>query len=257
MVKESEAVFWHGKLPIGKDEEILGIYKHHWFVYVQIWLMALVAVLAILGVTVLLTSSLSDADGTVAAYRPAIVAGAVLLSSIIVLFSIIPAWLRSQERLILTEESLLQVLQPGILANKVSQLSLQHVADVSVRQDFLGHIFGYGHLTVETPGEQDNYEFAKLGGAQMIARDIIEAHENFDAALQSGRVPTTFGSGRQEGPQVQINANEYEQFMAFRAMQNKANADAQSSQLNTPEALSRQATTNNQLANNGELPKVN
>lgn len=253
MVKEAESVFWHGKLPIGKDEEILGIYKHHWFLYVQIWLMALFAILALMVVTVLLTLSPNDSDGAIA-YRPAIILGSVLLCAIIALFSIIPAWLRSKERLILTEESLLQVLQPGIFANKVSQLSLQHVADVSVRQDFLGHIFGYGHITIETPGEQDNYEFTKLGGAQLIARDIIEAHENFDAALQSGRIPTTLGNQRQ-GPQVQINANEYEQFMAFRAMQEKAANESGQGKMSTAHP-NQQPTTAQSSKPDGDLPSV-
>ncbi|MCA9326893.1 hypothetical protein KDA14_00005, partial [Candidatus Saccharibacteria bacterium] len=112
---------------------------------------------------------------------------------------------------------------------KVSQLNLAHLADVTSRQDFFGTIFGFGHLTVETPGEQDNYEFSVLANANAAAKDVIEAHENFQAALESGRIPTTF-QGKPaitvNGPQapVNIDPDQYRQFLEFQKMQQQAQA---------------------------------
>lgn len=216
MTKEKEEVYWHGKLPIGKDEKILGIYKHHWFVYAEIWLIALFVILGIMTVSVFAASSASTTSDLLSPYRTIIIASAFLFSAVTALFAVIPAWLKSQERIILTEEAILQVLQPGIFASKISQLNLQHVADVTAQQDFLGHMFGYGKITVETPGEQMNYEFTKLAEPQSIAREIIEAHENYDAALESGRIPTTYSGATPVDPSQTINEQEFAEFMAYK-----------------------------------------
>ena len=113
--------------------------------------------------------------------------------AVVAAFSFIPVWIRKQETLVLTEEALLQIKKPSLFASKVSQLNLQHVADVTVRQDTIGSMFGFAHLTIETPGEQDNYEFSVVGGAREYAKKIIEAHENYAAALESGRIHSTLG----------------------------------------------------------------
>jgi uncharacterized membrane protein YdbT with pleckstrin-like domain len=216
MIKEKEVVYWHGKLPIGKDERIIGIYRHHWFVYAEIWLIALFVILGIMTVSVFAASSASTTSDVLSPYRPAIIASALLFSTLAALFTAIPAWLKSKERIVLTEEALLQVLQPGLFSSKISQLNLQHVADVTAQQDFLGHIFGFGKITIETPGEQMNYVFTKLAEPQSIAREIIEAHENYDAALESGRIPTTYGNATAVDPRQTINEKEFAEFMAYK-----------------------------------------
>jgi len=227
MIKQSEDVYWHGKLPIGKEEEILAIFKHHWFIYAQIWALALFAILSIVLLVSLLMSSMPGQGGTASSYRLLAIAGTGIFVLLALLFALIPSWLKSQERLILTEESLLQVLQPGIFANKVSQLGLQHVNDVSVKQGFFGHMFNFGALTIETPGEQQNYNFPMVGEAQLAARQIIEAHESYDSALQSGRVPTSFGGASEHSTKgtMQVNQKQYEEFLAFKkAMESQGQA---------------------------------
>lgn len=64
---------------------------------------------------------------------------------------------------------------------------------MTVQQDTLGALCGYAHLAIETPGEQDNYEFSVVGDARDKAKAIIEAHENYVAALESGQIQTTLG----------------------------------------------------------------
>ncbi len=211
MIKEKEAVFWHGKLPIGKDERIISIYSHHWFVYAEILFIAFCVIVGVMTVSVFLSSS----EG-LTQFRSIILAFATLFSALVALFAVIPAWLRSQEKIILTEEALLQVLQPGIFSSKTSQLNLQHVADVTAQQDFFGHMFGYGKITIETPGEQMNYVFTKLASPHSVSREIIEAHENYDAALESGRIPTTYGNATPVDPRQTINEQEFAEFMAYK-----------------------------------------
>ncbi len=211
----------HARLPIGEDEEILGVFRHHWFVYVGIWLIGFFAVLAIMAAALLFTSPL-DNTGTRVSYAPIILASAILMSVIVGLGTVIPAWLKAQEQLVVTDEAVLQVLQPSLFGSKVSQLSLQHVADVSVRKDFFGSIFGFGSIIIETPGEQANYAFTAVPSPDAAAKVLIEAHENFIAALESGRLPTSIRKNGNGQHGVTVDATEYQKFLDFQQYQARA-----------------------------------
>lgn len=166
--------------------------KHHWFAYLSVTLGAggICAILfGALALTALNRESLGLSQGTMSA----IAAGGLLMIICIGLASLIPVWLKQQEYVVLTEEALMQVNKPTIFASKVSQLNLQHVADVTVKSDMIGSMLGYGHITVETPGEQDNYEFNIVAEPNKLAKAIVEAHENYAAALESGQIQTTLG----------------------------------------------------------------
>lgn len=211
----------HVRLPIGEDEEILGVFRHHWFVYVGIWLIGFFAVVAIMAAALLFTAPL-DETGTRVSYGPLILAAAILMSVIVGLGTVIPAWLKAQEQLVVTDEAVLQVLQPSLFGSKISQLSLQHVADVSVKKDFFGSIFGFGSIIIETPGEQANYTFTAVPNPDRAAKVLIEAHENFIAALESGRLPTSIRKTGQEAHEVTVDAAEYQKFLDFQQYQARA-----------------------------------
>ncbi|HSX30994.1 MAG TPA: PH domain-containing protein [Candidatus Saccharimonadales bacterium] len=205
----------HSRLPIDSDEKILAVYKHHWFAYAASWLIGGTIVVVVMGLAVALTTLANDGSA-LAQHRSQILALAGAFSVLVMLAACIPVYLRSQEQLVLTEEALVQVLQPSLLASKIDQLSLQHIADVSVRQDFLGTLFGYGHITIETPGEQDNYEYAILPNPHESAREIISAHENLEAALQGGHLPTTLSKATPRPDE--IDPQQYQQFLAYQQM---------------------------------------
>lgn len=214
----------HERLPIGKEEQILGVYKHHWFVYASIWAIGLFIVVAVMIVGTVFASGMNPvAVGGRISDQAAVMIGASIFCALILVATSVPAWLKSQEQLVVTDEALLQILQPSLFGSKVSQLSLQHVADVSVRKDFFGTIFGFGSLMIETPGEQANYNFAAVGEADEAARTIIDAHENFSAALESGRLPTTITRSGHETHSVEVDANAYQEFLNYQ--QYKARAE--------------------------------
>lgn len=220
-VSQADDRMCHQRLPMGDEEQVIAVYRHHWFAYASILFIAVCADIALLGLVAVLVAQGGD---VMASWKDTIVMGAVLFSVIVLLFALIPIWLRSQEKLILSDEALYQTLQPSLFSNKVSQLNLAHLADVTARQDFFGTIFGFGHITIETPGEQDNYVFYTLPNAKDVVKEIIEAHENFQAALESGRLPTTFRGApavTTAGPQapVAIDPDQYRQFLAFQQMQ--------------------------------------
>lgn len=208
--------FLHEKLPIDEDEKILGIYKHHWFAYASSWIVGVIIVLLTMGIALAFAMYTHSNGAGGSDPSTVILAGAGLFSALILIGTSLPVYLRSQEQLVLTEEALLQVLQPSLFASKIDQLSLQHIADVSVQQDFFGTMLGYGHLTIETPGEQNNYQFSMLPDPHRAAREIIAAHENFDAALQGGRLESTLGVTPQRMPQ--IDPQQYQQFLQYQQM---------------------------------------
>jgi hypothetical protein len=210
---------------MGHDEKTIAIYRHHWFAYASVFFVAVFAVTVIFGLIAAFISQGGDGN-IVAQYKDSVVAGTLVFAVIILLFSLIPIWLRSQEKLILSDDSLYQTLQPSLFAGKVSQLNLAHMADVTVRNDFFGTIFGFGHITIETPGEQDNFEYYVLGNAHEAAREILEAHENYVAALESGRIPTTF-KGIPAHRTPNIDPQQYQEFLAFQQMQAQAAAQQQ------------------------------
>lgn len=182
----------HKKLPIGQNEKIIKVIRHHWFAYVSIYLGAgLIGVIILAGIifAIVSQSSLGLNDSAINIITIAGIALIVLIG----LFSMIPAWIKKQEVLVLTEEALLQIEKPSIFANKTSQLNLQHIADVTVSQDTIGSMLGFGNLVIETPGEQNNYDFSMVASPREAAKAIIEAHENYAAALESGQIQTTLG----------------------------------------------------------------
>jgi hypothetical protein len=206
----------HQKLPIDADEKFLAVYKHHWFAYATSCVIGLTVAIIVVLLAVALTMT-GNADSTFVQYRPQVIAIASMFSVLVLAGTALPVYLRSQEQVVLTEEAIVQVLRPTIFANKIDQLSLRHISDVSVTQDFFGTMFGFGHITIETPGEQNNYHFSMLANPHESAREIIAAHENFDAALHSGRMRTTLVQAAAP-PAPTIDPQQYEQFLQYQQM---------------------------------------
>lgn len=219
----------HARLPIGEDEEILGVFRHHWFVYVWIWGIGIFAVFAIMFSATVLVPAPGETSGVANDYRTISILGAGLFSLLVLIGTYIPSWMKSKEQLVVTDEAVFQVLQPSIFGSKLSQLSLQHVADVSVRKDFFGTILGFGAVTIETPGEQANYTFPTVPNPDAAAKILIEAHENFIAALESGRLPTSINKEGSDSHSVTISAADYQKFLDFQQFQSQQNQEAERS----------------------------
>lgn len=190
MVMNEQAL--RDKLPIGNNEKILKVIRHHWFAYVSVYIGSALLIVLIFAVLGLINAYHNDLQISGAAVG-ALTAGGGVFAIIVGLFSLIPAWLKKQEYLVLTEEALMQVNKPSLFTSKVSQLNLVHVSDVTVNQDVVGSMLGYGRLVIETPGEQDNYIFTMVDDPRGVSKAIVEAHENYAAALESGQIQTTLG----------------------------------------------------------------
>lgn len=226
--------YFHKKLPIDSDEIIIAIYRHHPIVYIIPLLLAALMILVIVGLAIALTSiSIGGMTIIDSAYRSNVLTGVGIFSLLILLFSYIPIWTKLQDRIVLTNESILQILQTSLFSDKTSQLSLQNVNDVTVHSGFWGNLFGYGHLTIETAGEQDNYEYSFLPDSNVAAREISEAHENYVVMLESGHLhpdapnpnetPGMAWSQTPVAPTITIDPAEYQKFLDYQRQQNSGN----------------------------------
>jgi len=227
----AQNTYFHTKLPIDSDEVIISIYRHHPIAYVIPLALAALMIIVIVGLAIALTAFTVQGSTIIdPSYRSAVLAGVGIFALLILIFSYIPIWTKMQDRIVLTNESVIQILQTSLFSDKVSQLSLQHVADVTVNSGFWGNMFGYGHLTIETPGEQDNFEYGFLPDSNVAAREISEAHENFIALLESGQMhPDVPNPNETPGmawpqsptqPTITVDPAEYQKFLEYQRQQN-------------------------------------
>lgn len=112
--------------------------------------------------------------------------GVILLAlTVLVFFLFVVTYVYRQNRLLVTDRSLVQVLQKSLFIRKVSRLSLSNVEDVSAEsRGILASIFGYGTLLIQTAGALDNFEFPYCPNPTFYADQIIEARQRYAMALQ-------------------------------------------------------------------------
>jgi hypothetical protein len=131
---------------LSRGEEIVFETRQHWFaVFAQVWIFALVAVLA-LAVLIWATGSNLGNLGQVVQ----IVAFLVLLGSLARIGLVIWSWL-NQEYLVTTRRV---IKAEGILNKAMGDSSLEKINDALLSQSWLGRIFGYGHLDILTAAEE-------------------------------------------------------------------------------------------------------
>ena len=145
---------------------------------VGIYLVAIAAVAAIFVLIIALSPNTFNTDSSTisGSLMGIIVLGAVLL--VLILFTV--TYVYRQSRLLVTDRSLVQVMQKTLFNRKVSRLSMSNVEDVSEQQaGILASIFDYGTLTVQTAGTMENFIFTLCPHPAKLADRIIEARQKY------------------------------------------------------------------------------
>jgi uncharacterized membrane protein YdbT with pleckstrin-like domain len=107
----------------------------------------------------------------------AILIGLALIVSIYVYFA---------SKLTITNQKVVHHHQTSLFSHKDSQLNIARVEDVtSVQPGILAKIFNFGTITVETAGEDDNFNFTYAKDAAAAANLINEQHTRFEQFQQS------------------------------------------------------------------------
>lgn len=164
------------------NEQILSVVHKHIIGIIGLYFGifgALIAIVVFVGtVTPDIFSNLSSQSNR------ALLGGMLLAATILLLFLFVSNYVYRQSRLIITDRSLVQMLQKSLFIKKISRLNFANVEDVSAEQrGILSTMFGYGTLRIQTAGASENFIFNYCPNPSVYADIIIEARQQYAESL--------------------------------------------------------------------------
>jgi ABC-type multidrug transport system fused ATPase/permease subunit len=166
-----------------EGESILKVVHRSIIGLISIYLVVIAAITAIFVLLITISPNAFDTSST--SISPQLMAimvlGAVLL--VLVLFTV--TYIYRQSKLLVTDRSLVQIMQKSLFNRKVSRLSMSNVEDVSEEQrGILSSIFNYGTLMVQTAGTLENFIFTLCPNPSGLADRIIEARQDYARRIE-------------------------------------------------------------------------
>lgn len=181
--RHDESVQKYPHLNLSQGEYVISAVRRHPIGLVSIWIVVALAVILLLGMLVVMTTTDSLPLNLTAA---AMTSGAavIILGVILLIFSgIVATVVYDANRFYLTNESVTQYIQTGLFFRKNQTISLGNIEDASYNQrGILQTIFNYGAVRLSTEGEETTYRFAFVADPQKQTRylnDAIEAFKNY------------------------------------------------------------------------------
>jgi hypothetical protein len=165
------------------DEHILTVVRRSIIGLVAIYLVAFLAVAAVTTLVIVLSpSTFKTSSASISGPLSAV----ILLSAVLLVLILFTAtYVYRQSRLLVTDKSLVQILQKTLFIRKVSRLNMSNVEDVSEEQrGIFASIFNYGTLTVQTAGTEDNFIFTLCPKPAALADRIIEARQAYAKSIE-------------------------------------------------------------------------
>lgn len=182
---------------VDSDERTVLVVRKHLFGILQLYIVSGVGLgLALVLLLFLVSSEVS------AAMMGVITAGALIVGGFLVLILLVATYIYFENKLIITNKNITQVLQRGLFSRKISQLSMTNVEDVTSDQHgFFATLFHYGTLKIETAGEQMNFHFTYTPNSGAVAKQVLEARERYiefdpDRAERANESLHVQGSGK-------------------------------------------------------------
>lgn len=173
----------HGDDFLEPDEQELAVVKRHPIGIVGIYLESLLGLLVVMGLGIAVAPDFLN-DLSPQAYR-ILIAVIVFGLAILIFFLFVATYVYRQCRLLITDRSLVQILQKSLFIRKVSRLSFSNVEDVTAEQrGILASIFNYGTLHIQTAGAEENFEFTYCPAPNRYADQIIEARQRYAQSLE-------------------------------------------------------------------------
>ncbi len=116
----------------------------------------------------------------ISSIRSGLMLATVIVGAIAAIFLLIAAALYRQNRWVISDDSITQVLRAGLFNFNTSGLSMANIEDVtSLRKGIFANLFGFGILKVETAGEHSNFHFFYCPTPDMYAKILLDARERF------------------------------------------------------------------------------
>lgn len=155
-------------------EHLLSVVRRHPIGIFAIYALFLAGTISLLALTIVLTGgSLDQLLGWAAA-------GSVFFAAFMIGLLWVTLYVYRQSRLVVTDKSLMQVIQRALFSRKVSHLSMSNVEDVSVdQQGVLPTLLNYGTITVHTAGAVENFVFPLCPNPQKYASRIMDARQQY------------------------------------------------------------------------------
>jgi membrane protein YdbS with pleckstrin-like domain len=160
------------------EQLILNIHQHV-IILLKYGFFTILACMVFLVSAGFLFKSITVIDATTMRLIIIILAALTVIIMFIILYVISMAY--AQTILVITDRSVVQVVQKGLLFHKVGRLSMADVEDVSSEQlGILTRLFGYGTLTIQTAGEKPNFVFKYCTNPVHITEIILNARDQYN-----------------------------------------------------------------------------
>ncbi len=170
-------------IPIGNAEQVT--IKRHPFGLIALYIETIIGLVVAFGLVLFVVPQVVQSSNSHQAiqwiWTLAIVAG--ILASF---FLLLATAVYRQNRWIVTDDSITQIVQLGLFRRQTSKLSMANVEDVTSEQTgFIATLLGFGTLKVETAGELSSFHFIYCPHPTTFAKIIIDAHERYINSGQS------------------------------------------------------------------------
>ncbi len=164
-------------------EKVVVVVRKHPIGVVGIYVEALVGLLVVFGLFLAIAPDFFNGLSN-QAYK--VLVGVIIFGlAILILFLFIATYVYRQSRLIVTDRSLVQILQKSLFIRKISRLSMSNVEDVTAEErGMLSTILNYGTIVVQTAGTLDNFIFPYCPTPAKYADQIIEARQRYARSLE-------------------------------------------------------------------------
>ena len=155
------------------DEYALFAIRRHPIGIVFIYLLALAIFLTLSAIAYMAIPSLLE---TISEQTNRLLLGLMIIAvAIMVFILLIATYIYRLSMLVVTNKSLIQIVQNGLFSRKVGRFTMSDVENVTADQHgILATIFIYGTLTVETAGTKDNFSFSYCPDPNHYAHLIID-----------------------------------------------------------------------------------
>src|SRR3989344_3818556 len=155
-------------------EQVLFTVRRHPIGIIFIYLEVLAAVLTIVVIGYLAAPTLIDTLSEGA--NRLLLGGVIIAIALLVFILLIATYIYRLSSLVVTNRSLIQVIQSGLFVRRVSRFTMSDVEDVTADQKgIFSTLFNYVTLTVQTAGTRDNFNFSYCPDPNNYAHLIIEA----------------------------------------------------------------------------------
>ena len=172
---------------LDERETVIKIIYRHWIELVPVIISSGVTLLVAIG---LIYVSSRYSDQLILLPAGVITLAAMVLALLSIAILLVGYYIYRQNKLILTDMHLIQVVQRGLFSRSVAQLSMLRVQDVSaVRKGLFATLLDYGTIEVETAGEVDNFVFNVAPHPQQLADECLAVQEKYGAKTAEPNQP--------------------------------------------------------------------